>query len=337
MYQEIARNKRLSVVYIGVFFLLWMAIGALVGFLAHWLGGGSIGRYGGGYGQPIGVGSNSALDALTGALIALVLGISATLVVLRFGAQVVLQTAGARPADRVRDAQLINLVEALAIGKGLPTPSVHVIDDPSPNAFATGTSPANAAVTVTTGLVRMMNREELEGVLAHEMSHIKNFDVRLILIVSTLIGLAGVLSSIAFRTLFWTGRRRSRNAQQLMIIVVVAAVFLSIFAVLLGPLVKLALSRRRELLADTSGVELTRNPAGLLSALKKLQQVDEPFSKFNQATAAMCIIDPTQRPTSRRNWIARLYDTHPPLEERIASLEALMVGHTGPGPGLTRQ
>ena len=121
-----------------------------------------------------------------------------------------------------------------------------------------------------------------------------------------------------------------------MIVVLVAAVFLSIFAVLLGPLFKLGLSRRRESLADTSGVELTRNPAGLLSALKKLRQVDKPFSKFNQATAAMCIIDPTQALTSGRNWIARLYATHPPLEEWIAALEALMVGHSGPDPELTR-
>ncbi len=331
MYEQIARNKRLSVVYIGVFFLLWMAIGALVGLVAYRLSSGS----GGTYREPTGVGSNPASEALTGALIALVLGVGATLVALRFGAQVVLQTAGARPADRVRDAQLINLVEALAIGEGLPMPSVHVIDDPSPNAFATGTRPAKAAITVTTGLLRMMNREELEGVLAHEMSHVKNFDVRLILIVSTLIGLAGVLSSVVFRTLFWTGRGRRRDTQQLVIILLVAAALLAIFAVLLGPVVKLALSRRRELLADTSGVELTRNPAGLLSALKKLQHVDEPFSKFNQATAAMCIIDPTQRPTSRPNWIARLYDTHPPLEERIAALEMLMIGHAGPGPELT--
>jgi heat shock protein HtpX len=105
----------------------------------------------------------------------------------------------------------------------------------------------------------------------------------------------------------------------------------------LGPLVKLALSRRRELLADSSGVELTRNPAGLLSALRKLQGVDVPFARFNQATAAMCIVDPTQRPTSRRSWVAKLYDTHPPLEERIAALETLMIGHPDAGPELTRE
>ncbi len=334
MYQEIAHNKRLSVVYVGVFFVSWMALGALVGLIAAWLGGRVTSRYYSDYTVP----STQALaaDALGGTLIALVLGIVTALVVLRFGTQVVLQSAGARPADPVRDAQLINLVEALAIGVGLPTPSVHIIDDPSPNAFATGTSPGNAAITVTTGLLRMMNREELEGVLAHEMSHIRNYDVRLILVVSTLVGLAGVLASIAFRTLFWTGRGRGRDAQQAMIIVVVVAVALSVFAAVLGPLVKLALSRRREFLADASGVELTRNPAGLLSALKKLRGVDQPFARFNQATAAMCINDPTQHPESRRSWIARLYDTHPPLEERIAALEGLTVGHSGPGNELSR-
>lgn len=321
MYQEIARNKRLSVIYVVVFFVFWAGMGAVVGLVAAWfrMRTGGYDRY------SAMVSPNPGLDALSGALIALSLATLATLVVLRFGTRLILQSAGARPADPVRDAQLINLVEALAIGEGVPTPQVFVIDDPSPNAFATGTSPSNAAITVTAGLLRMMNREELEGVLAHEMSHVKNFDVRLILVVSTLIGLAGLLSSITFRTMFWTGGGRSRDAQGIMMIIMIAAAFLAIFAIVLGPLVKLALSRRRESLADASAVELTRNPAGLLSALRKLQQVDKPFARFNQATAAMCIVDPTQRSTRGRSWLARLYDTHPPLEERIEALEALMV------------
>jgi len=234
----------------------------------------------------------------------------------RSGARLVLAVSGARPADPVRYAQLHHLVEALAIGDGLPTPAVYVIDDPSPNAFATGTSPERAAITVTTGLLDVMNREELEGVVSHEMSHIKNYDVRLLLVVSTLIGMAGLLASVAWRSAFYA-RSRDRDSQA---VIVVAGLLLGAVALVFGPLTRLALSRRREELADVSGVALTRNPAGLISALHKLEHNDEPFATFNHATAAMCIDDPLQHGTRRAH---RLFDTHPPLGERIAILERL--------------
>jgi heat shock protein HtpX len=220
---------------------------------------------------------------------------------------------------------LHDIVEALAIGEGFPKPEVFVIDDPSPNAFATGMSPRHAAITVTTGLLAVMNREELEGVIAHEMSHIKNYDVRLLLIVGTLIGLAGLLASVVWRSVFFM-RGRGRQGGQLMIIVFAAGALFAVVALIFGPLVRLALSRRRESLADVSGVGLTRNPVGLISALKKLQANDKPFAKFNHATAAMCIDDPLQHHEGRFH---HLFDTHPPIAERIAALEQLSYARAG--------
>ena len=233
------------------------------------------------------------------------------------GAKLVLRTSGAVPADAAQYQHLHNLVGALAIGEGIPKPAVYVIDDPSPNAFATGVSPDKAAITYTTGLIAIMNREELEGVTSHEMSHIKNHDIRLLLVVSTMIGLAALLASIC-------GAPRSGAASEtrtggpIVIVLFAAASLLAVVGFLFGPLIRLALSRRRESLADVSGVELTRNPVGLLNALKKLQQNDKPFKKMNHATAAMCIDDPLQH---HEAWYHRLYATHPPIEDRIAELE----------------
>jgi heat shock protein HtpX len=167
-----------------------------------------------------------------------------------------------------------------------------------------------------------MNREELEGVIGHEMSHIKNYDVRLLLIVSTLIGMAGLLASVVWRSAFFM-RPRGRDSGQVMLIVFGAGLLLGVVALIFGPLVRLALSRRREELADVSGVELTRNPAGLISALRKLESNDKPFAKFNHATAAMCIDDPLQH---HEAWFHRMFDTHPPISERIKVLEDIAQG-----------
>src|SRR6266446_4691049 len=173
------------------------------------------------------------------------------------GSATVLSAVGAHEADPHQFQQLYNIVQTLAIGDGLPVPKVYIIEDPSPNAFATGRDPQHAAVTVTTGLLQMMNREELEGVLAHEMSHIKNFDVRLLLVVTTMIGLAGIIASV-----YWNGawRIRSRDDRALLVVFAVGIIF-TLIAFIVGPIMQLALSRQRESLADVSGVDLTRNPA----------------------------------------------------------------------------
>jgi heat shock protein HtpX len=314
MYEQIARNKRRAVFYVAVFFVVWVGIGALLGWLASALTAPTDG-------SP----TPTASDIVVGMVIAAVLAGLGIVYSIRSGDRLVLSVSGAKPADPVKYQQLHDLVEALAIGDGLPKPTVYVIEDPSPNAFATGISPNRAAITATTGLLETMNREELEGVLGHEMSHIKNYDVRLILVVSTLIGMAGLLASLIWRSAFYLRGGRGRNGGQVIVLVLAAGLLLSIVAFIVGPIIRLALSRRRESLADASGVELTRNPAGLISALRKLEANDKPFVKFNHATAAMCIDDPLQH---HETWFHHLFDTHPPIADRIAALERISSGQS---------
>jgi heat shock protein HtpX len=250
--------------------------------------------------------------------------VGAAVYALTSGTRLVLAVSRARPADPGQYQQLHNVVEEMAISAGLPKPAVYVIDDPSPNAFATGVSPNRAAITATTGLLEIMNRDELEGVISHEMSHIKNYDVRLILVVTTLIGFAAILASLVWRSAFFM-RPRGRDAGQVMILVIAAGALLTVVAFIVGPLIQFALSRSREELADVSGAKLTRNPVGLMHALQKLEQNDKPFAGFNHATAAMCIDDPLQH---HEGLAHRLFDTHPPLEERIAVLQKIAQGQT---------
>ncbi len=320
MYSEIASNKRRSVVFIVFFFVIWLAIGAACGLLFRAL-----------YRHSVNTGFAPApptnygwTPVIVGMAICGVLAVGGILYSLNAGAGMVLRISGAVPADPARYQQLHDLVETLAIGEGIPKPAVYVINDPSPNAFATGVSPDKAAITFTTGLLGIMNREELEGVASHEMSHIKNHDIRLLLVVGTMIGMAALLASILWRSAFFAGGGRGRG-NQLMLVIFAAGTLLAIVGFIFGPLIRLALSRRRESLADVSGVELTRNPAGLLNALKKLQQNDTPFKKMNHATAAMCIDDPLQHHDA---WYHHLYDTHPPIEERIAELEKIASGQS---------
>ena len=322
MYSQIAGNSRRTVIFIGLFFLTWLAIGAVCGLLFkafyHPTMVNSLGEqteqtthYG--YGPVI-----------VGVLIAAAPGHRRNPLLPELGRPLVLRVSGAMPADPPYQ-QLHDLVEALAIGEGIPKPEVYVIDDPSPNAFATGLSPEKAAITFTTGLLAIMNREELEGVTGHEMSHIKNHDIRLLLVVGTMIGMAALLASILWRSAFFSAAGADATAATARDRAVRRRPLLAVVGFIFGPLIRLALSRRRESLADVSGVELTRNPAGLLSALKKLQQNDEPFKEMNHATAAMCIDDPLQH---HETWYHRLYDTHPPIEERIAALEKIASGQT---------
>jgi heat shock protein HtpX len=311
MYEEIARNKRRAVGYIIAFAVMWLGVGALIGWIAAYT-----------LGRPTGTPQPVASDVLTGVAIAAGLVALAVAFTLRSGARLVLSIAGAQVADPQTYPQLCNLVQALALGDGLPMPAVYVIDDPSPNAFATGASPAHAAVTVTTGLLAVMDREELEGVLGHELSHIKNYDTRLLLIVTLLLGMAGLAASVVWRSAFFT-RGRGRDAQQLTILILVAGALLAVVGFVVGPIIRLALSRRRESLADASSVELTRNPAGLIRALRTLQTNDVPLKKVNHATAAMCIDNPLQHHEGR---LHHLFDTHPPLADRIATLERTAQG-----------
>src|SRR5438445_8464960 len=227
MYHQIARNKRNSILVVIGFLVVWLAVGLIIG----WLADGQVG-------------------AIGGAIILGLLGVLAALYAYYFGSATVLSAMGAQPADHRQYQQLYNIVQALSIGDGLPPPKVYVINDQSPNAFATGRDPNHAAVTVTSGLLLMMNREELEGVLAHEMSHIKNFDVRLLLVVTTMIGMAALIASV-----FWQSVGRMRLRGQGAIVVLAIGLVFPIIPFLVGPLVQLALSRPRESLADVSGGE----------------------------------------------------------------------------------
>ena len=294
MYHQISHNKHLSAVLVAGFLVFWVLLGLLAGGLA-----------------------GGASAAVGGALLLGLLAVLGALYSYFLGDWTVLAVSGAQEADPQQFAAVHHIVEALAIGAGLPKPRVYVMDDPSPNAFATGRDPQHASVTVTTGLLQAMNREELEGVLAHEMSHIRNFDVRLLLVVTTLIAMAGLLGSLAIRSSWGV---RGRDTQQIALALIAVGVLFTVVAWLIGPLVQLALSRQRESLADASGVELTRNPAGLISALRKLQANDRPLQNYNHATAALYIDDPLQH---HEHWFNHLWDTHPPLEERIAALEKI--------------
>ena len=321
MYSQIASNKRRSGILTVVFFVIWLAIGAALGALVN-----AVSQ------RPVNNGfmpsSSTGYDwkpLVVGTVIGGVLAVLGILYSFNAGDKMVLRVSGAEPADPRQYQQLHNLVEALAIGDGIPKPDVYVINDPAPNAFATGISPQRASITFTTGILATMNREELEGVAGHEMSHIKNHDIRLLLVVTTMIGLAALLASILWRSAFFAGGGRGGRGNQLVLVIFAAGLLLAIVGFIFGPLIRLALSRRRESLADVSGVELTRNPAGLLSALKKLQQNDQPFKNMNHAVAAMCIDDPLQH---HEAWYHRLYDTHPPIEQRIAALEKIASGQS---------
>jgi len=318
MYSEIASNKRRSVLFVVVFFVMWLLVGAIGGLLFKIF---YSNHANGPYASPSNLGWK---PVIAGVVIGAILAIGGIVYSLSSGAALILRVSGARPASPTQYQQIHDLVEALAIGEGIPKPDVYVIDDPSPNAFATGVSPEKAAITFTTGLLETMNREELEGVIGHEMSHIKNHDIRLLLVVSTMIGMAAILASLLWRSAYFTGRG-SRQGGQAALFLLGAGALLAVIGFIFGPLIRLALSRKRESLADVSGVELTRNPAGLLSALKKLQANDQPFKSMNHSTAAMCIDDPLQH---HETWYHRLYDTHPPIEDRIAVLEKIVSGQS---------
>ena len=217
------------------------------------------------------------------------------------------------------------LVTMEAIAAGLPKPRCYVIDDTAPNAFASGRNPENSVIVVTTGLLQKLNRAELEGVIAHEMSHIKNYDVLVQTLAVVMVGIVALLSDWTLRTFFWGGgRRRSRdrssgggNAAAILIVVALA---LAILSPIIAQLLRLAISRKREFLADASGAMLTRYPPGLASALKKLSADREPLEAANKATAHLYIVNPLKDIKGRVN---RLFSTHPPIEDRIAALEKM--------------
>jgi heat shock protein HtpX len=234
--------------------------------------------------------------------------------------KVAIASAGAKPADPARYLELHRIVENLAITAGLPKPRVYVIDDPAPNAFAAGRDPKHSVVAVTTGLLQTLDRSELEGVIAHELSHIGNRDILVMTVAVVLVGILSILADIALRTSMFGGDRdRNSNSNIFVVIAFVAAIILAPIA---AQLIQLAVSRKREFLADASGALLTRYPDGLASALEKIGSYRAPMQRASTATAHLFISNPFGAHAAGQ-WVAKLFSTHPPIPERIAALHGL--------------
>ncbi|HEX8923551.1 MAG TPA: M48 family metalloprotease [Patescibacteria group bacterium] len=235
-----------------------------------------------------------------------------------WGDKIVLSLNNAHPAPRNLYFNFYTVTENLAMADQIPMPKIYVIDDPSPNAFATGRDPEHAVVCATTGLLERLNRTELEGVIAHELSHVKNYDTRLMMIVSILIGTVSILINFANQSL-WFGRGRDREDRGGGGILMIFGLILIIFAPIIAQLIQLAISRRREYLADASAVKLTRQPQGLIDALQKISDDPSPMESASTATASLYIENPF-----KGNKLASLFSTHPPIEDRIRALQEMM-------------
>jgi heat shock protein HtpX len=238
--------------------------------------------------------------------------------------KIVLATAGAKSIQKSDNPELFRTVENLCIGDGLPMPKIYIINDPSPNAFATGRDPQHAIICVTTGILPLLDKSELEGVIAHELSHVKNFDIRLMGIVAVLVGFVAILANLFTQQLWWGGFGRDRedrgnNAQTIFLLLGIALAILSPIA---ATLIQLAVSRKRELLADASGVLLTRYPDALASALEKLSKDPHSLKTASNATAHLFIINPFKGKNTKQMFTS-LFDTHPPIEERIKILRSM--------------
>jgi len=297
MYEQISSNKRKSF-FLVLFFLCLI-------FLMMWA-------------------FEQVTDWGTGGLVlAAVIAVAMTWGSYFYSDKIVLAVSRARPVTKEEYPHLYNVVDGLAIAAGLPKPRCYVIDDTAPNAFASGRNPKNAVIVVTKGLLQKLNRAELEGVVAHEMAHIKNYDVLVQTLAVVMVGIVALLSDWILRSFFWGGGRRRRSSKDSgnagMILVVIALV-LAILAPLAAQLLKLAVSRKREFLADANGALLTRYPPGLASALRKLAADKEPLEAANKATAHLYIVNPL-KDIKRGGAMNKLFSTHPPIEQRISALE----------------
>jgi heat shock protein HtpX len=233
--------------------------------------------------------------------------------------RIVLSMSQARPVTKEEEPYLWNTVEGLSIAAGIPVPRLYLIEDTAPNAFATGRDPHHAAIAVTRGLLDKMNRLELEGVIGHEMSHIGNYDIRFMTLVSVLVGSVVLLSDWMLRSLWYGGRRRSRGGGN-PILLLIGLVFV-ILSPIIAQLMQFALSRQREYLADATGAKLTRYPEGLASALEKIAADTEPLEVANKATAHLYIYNPLR--DYKQGFVTRLFSTHPPIEERVKRLRGM--------------
>jgi len=304
-FREIGRNRRNSWLLVGVVIVVLGVLGGAIGYATGF-----------GWG---------------GVIVAVVIATLMSIGSFFGGDKLVLASSGAKevpvanPPDQYR--QLVNVVTEMSLASGMPMPRVYVIDDTAPNAFATGRDPKHASVAATTGLLQKMDREELQGVIGHEMSHVRNFDIRFTLLVGVLVGSIALMSDWFLRYTFWFGggRRRSSSDRSgggggLQVILFVVAIVLAIVAPLIGRMIQLAVSRSREELADVSSVDLTRNPVGLARALRKISDDPEVLEVANRATQHLYIVNPIKSFEERAK---SMWDTHPPIAERIRILERI--------------
>lgn len=293
IYDQIGTNKFKTVFYIGVFLVFIIALGYLFSYI---------------YNSP-GI-----------LVIAVIVAVGQALASYFWGDSIALAMTHAQFIKKSDNPELYRIVENLAITAGIPTPKIYIINDDSPNAFATGRDPNHASIAVTSGLVNMMEKNELEGVIAHELSHIGNHDSLLMVVIVVLVGVVAIASNLFFRVGFWGGFGRSRDDNGggggIMLLI---GIILAILAPIAATLIQLAISRKREYLADANGALLTRFPEGLASALRKISQYKQPVRYANDATSLLFIMNPTKK----RSWLSGLFDTHPPVEERIKALEAM--------------
>ncbi|MDO8598677.1 MAG: M48 family metallopeptidase [bacterium] len=299
MYNQITENKRRTVALVSIVILIILALG---------------------YTFDVVVGSGAGVGGL---VLAMVISIGMTLIAYYGGDRVALWTSGAKLVEKRDQPELYRIVENLSMTAGIPTPKVHLMSDPAINAFATGRDPAHASIAVTTGALERLENEELEGVIAHELSHITNLDIRVMTIVIVLVGTIALLSDWLLRIRWYHGGGgRSRGGNQATAVFLIVGIVLAIVAPIIAELIKLAVSRRREYLADASGALLTRFPDGLARALEKIAAANQPMLRANTATAHLFLSNPFGR---KRRFFSRLFDTHPPTEERIKALRAMAI------------
>ena len=303
MYEQIAKNKRRSLLLVLAVLAIAVALGYVFGLLFDF-----------------GIG---------GIVIAFLIAGGMSWYSYRYGDRLVLRVSRARPAPREEHAQLHNVVEGLAIAAGIPPPEIYVIPEKAPNAFATGRDPEHASVAVTDGLLETLNRVELEGVMAHELAHVRNRDVLVGTLAATLVGVVVLLAEFMRRAFFWGGVGGGRRGGGrggpggAAALVIAVGLLLSILAPLGAQLIRLSLSRRREFLADADGALLSRYPPGLSSALRKIAANTQPMRSTNNATAHLWLSKPSATPGAGFTRWERLFSTHPPIEERIRILDEM--------------
>lgn len=321
IYAQQRRNRRATVILITLFILFFCFLG--YGFDLFYLGV-----------DPSGLIGAPEVRFPIGTFIALIIGSISAVYSLQRGAMAVLSSTNAFPAptDSPKYQVLHNVVDEMSIAAGLPRPQVYVVPDDDPNAFATGKDPEHSYIAVTEGLVQTLNREELQGVIAHEMSHVRNYDIRLMTVVAALVGAILLLSDWARNMMRFgggrggirSGSKKSKGGGPIMLIIFVVWLLAIILAPLITQLLAMAVSRKREYLADASGAELTRNPLALATALTKIESAAAPTTSIKKGSAHLCIADPLGRAMNvKEGFMAELFGTHPPISKRITMLKAM--------------